>query len=88
MTGKEFKDIITGILFTVIIYPPFKDKFFEIIHIIVTLKDQIKDVFIPLWVSCLDASISIWTNKFTFPGWIFIPRKPHPKGNYYHNICC
>ena len=46
-----------------------------------------KDVFIPLRVSCLYDPISIFTNKFTFPGWVFVPRNPHPKGNEYHNIC-
>ena len=81
MTGKEFKDIITGILFTVIIYPPFKDKFFEIIHIIVAWKYQMKDMFIPLWLSCLNQSISIWTKIFTIPGFIFVPKNPFPKGN-------
>ena len=27
-------------------------------------------------------------NKFTCPGFVFCPRKPHPKGNKYHTICC
>ena len=47
-----------------------------------------KDVFIPLWVSCLDYSIYKFTNKFTCPGWMLVPRNPHPKGNEYHNISC
>ena len=47
-----------------------------------------KDEFIPSWVSYLYESISIWTNQFTFPGWMFVPRKPYPKGNEYHSICC
>ena len=46
------------------------------------------DIYEPGWVSCLDESISIWTNKWTCPGWTFIPRKPHPFGNEYHTICC
>ena len=46
------------------------------------------EVFVPSWVSCLDKSMSIWFNKFTCPGWMFVPRKPHPFGNEYHSICC
>ena len=25
---------------------------------------------------------------WTCPGWMFVPRKPHPTGNEYHSICC
>ena len=32
--------------------------------------------------------MSIWFNRFTCPGWTFVPRKPHPFGNEYHSICC
>ena len=27
-------------------------------------------------------------NKFTRPGFFLCPRKPYPKGNAYHTICC
>ena len=36
----------------------------------------------------MDESMSIWTSKFSCPGWIFVPRKPHLMGNKYHTICC
>eukprot|EP00957_Ditylum_brightwellii_P020742 1563810-Ditylum_brightwellii.AAC.1 len=32
--------------------------------------------------------MSIWTSKWTCPGWMFVPRKPHPMGNEYHTIAC
>ena len=41
--------------------------------------------FTSSWVSCLDKP---WTNKFSCPGWMFVPRKPHPFGNEYHSVCC
>ena len=31
--------------------------------------------------------MSVWMNKFTCPGFVFCPRKPHLKGNEYHTIC-
>ena len=40
------------------------------------------------WVNCLDESMSFWTNQWTCPGWMFVPRKPHPMGNEYHSMCC
>ena len=44
--------------------------------------------FVPGYMNCLDKSMSIWTNKFTCPGFMFIPHKPWPLGNEYHTICC
>ena len=45
-------------------------------------------IFIPSWISCLDKSISVWTDKLTFQGFVFYTRKNHTKGNKYHTICC
>jgi hypothetical protein len=44
--------------------------------------------FLPLWASCLDESMSAWISRWTCPGWVFCPQKPHPFGNEYHSICC
>ena len=44
--------------------------------------------FVPGYVNCLDESMSIWTNKFTCPGFMFVPHKPWPVGNKYHMVCC
>ena len=30
----------------------------------------------------------MWTNKFTCPGFMFVPRKPWPFGKEYHTVCC
>lgn len=27
-------------------------------------------------------------NRWTYPGWVYCPRKPHPFGNEYHTACC
>ena len=44
--------------------------------------------FYPSWVSVLDDSIKEWINRYTFPGWMFIPCKPQLLGNEYHKIAC
>ena len=44
--------------------------------------------FTPSWVSCLDESMSTWMNKYSCPGWMFVPRKPWPFGNEYYTVCC
>ena len=44
--------------------------------------------FTPSCVSCLDESMSPLMNKYTCPGWMFVPRKPHPFSNEYHSVGC
>ena len=41
-----------------------------------------------LWVSVLDYSIQEWVDRYTFPGWMFVPRKPHPFRDNYHTVTC
>ena len=50
--------------------------------------NNMKEKFVAAWIVCLDESMSVWTNKWTCPGWVFCPRKPKPWGNEYHSICC
>jgi hypothetical protein len=45
-------------------------------------------VFSAGWAICLDKSMSIWTSRWTCPGWVFCPRKPWLFGNEYHSACC
>ena len=49
---------------------------------------NMKDNFIPGYMNCLDESMSMWTNKFTCPGFMLIPHKLWPFSNEYHTICC
>ena len=44
--------------------------------------------FVSGYVNCLDESMSVWTNKFTCPGFMFVPCKPWLFGNEYHTVCC
>ena len=44
--------------------------------------------FIPSWINCIDKSMSKWVNEYTFLGFMFVPRKPWPFGNEYHDACC
>ena len=50
--------------------------------------ENMQQNFTPGYVNCLDESMSVWTNKFTCPGFMFVPRKPWPFGNEYHSVCC
>ena len=88
MSSNRFEAIFSAISFTDNKPPPYKDKFWQVRQMIAMWNEQMGKIFVPAWVSCLDESMSIWFNKFTCPGWVFCPRKPHPYGNEYHSICC
>ncbi len=44
--------------------------------------------FILSGILCCDESMSIWFQRWTCPGWVFCPCKPHPFGNEFHSVCC
>ena len=44
--------------------------------------------FFPSWITCLDESMSKWVGKYSYPGFMCVPRKPWPLGNEYHTISC
>jgi hypothetical protein len=44
--------------------------------------------FMPSWINCIDESMSVWFSEYTCPGWMSVPRKPHPFGNEYQTACC
>ena len=64
------------------------DKFWQICQMICAWNDHMAEFFHAAWVVCLDELMSIWHSKWTCPGWVFCPRKPHPFGNEYHSACC
>ena len=44
--------------------------------------------FSPSWIKCIDKSMSKWVNEFSCPGFMFVPQKPWPFGNEYHDAGC
>ena len=84
----RFEAILSALAFTNIASPTFIDKFWEVWQMVKVWGMNMKDNFIPGYMNCLDESMSVWTNKFTCPGFMFIPHKPWPFGNEYHTVCC
>lgn len=50
--------------------------------------NNVMDVFKPGFITFLDEIMFIWFNKWTCPGWMCVPPKPHPFGNEWHDINC
>ena len=90
MSGKRFDAIHQALLdsLTTVDPPEYADKFWRVREFIDEWNANMADVFVPSWVSCLDESMMAWMNKYTCPGWMVVPRKPHPFGNEFHTIAC
>ncbi len=87
MSLRRFEMIYYNLQVTQEDAPDYVGKFWEVREMIELWNANMKRVYVPSWISCLDESMSIWLSKFTCPGWVFCPRKPHPFGNEYHSIC-
>ena len=88
MSRKRFDMILKALAITSRSPPAFRDRFWEVREILEAWNASMTEQFTPSWVSCLDESMSTWTNKYSCPGWMFVPRKPWPFGNEYHTVCC
>ncbi len=88
MSKKRFDEITRDLRFTNLSPPAYQDQFWEVYQVIEEWNAHMDNTFVPVWVLCLDESISIWHSIYTYPGWVFCPWKPHPFGNEYHSMCC
>ena len=88
MSWTRFNEILSALSFTNQTPPPYVDKFWEVHQRIEAWSSNMKQAFATGYMNCLDESMSVWTNKFTCPGFMFVSRKPWPFGNEYHTVCC
>ena len=86
MSPRRFEDLLSHLRLCKLNPPAFRDRFWEVREMMKAWKDNMAAVFIPSRIVCLDESMSVWYNKFC-PGFMCVPRKPHPFGNEYHTIC-
>ncbi|MBM4179814.1 MAG: hypothetical protein FJ211_10875, partial [Ignavibacteria bacterium] len=88
MGKKRFHVIGRNLAFTDVPPPTYVDRFWQIRQMIHAWNEHMANIFLAAWIVCLDESMSIWHTRWTCPGWVFCPRKPHPFGNEYHSACC
>ncbi len=88
MTRHRFNQINSELRFTKEKPPNYCDKFWEVREMVREWNKNMWAFFIPSWVICLNKLTSIWFQRWTCPGWVFCPCKPHPFGNEYHLACC
>ena len=88
MSRKQFEVILKALSYTSCQHPAFRDRFWEVHQMLDAWNTNMMERFPPSRVNCLDESMSTWTNKYSCPGWMFVPRKPWLFGNEYHMVCC
>ena len=88
MSRKRFEAILKALAITARQPPAFRDRFWEVQEMLEAWNANMTEQFTPSWVSCMDESMSTWMNKYSYPGRMFMPRKPWPFGNEYHTVCC
>ena len=64
------------------------DKFWHAWEMILAWNENMWTKFSTGRALCLDMLMSIWHSRWTCPGCVFCPHKPHPFGNEYHMACC
>ena len=68
MSRKRFDMILKALAITSRSPPAFRDRFWEVHEILEAWNANMTEQFTPSWVSCLDESMSTWTNKYSCSG--------------------
>ncbi len=78
MSRNRFREIMQALWYTDKAKPLFFiDQFHEVRQMIDSFNNHYENRYRPLWLSCIDESMSTW---------LHVPCKPHPFGNEYHSI--
>ena len=80
MSGRRFHNIGAAIHYTNIESPAFLDWFHDVRHMVDAFNEHYDMNYVPSWINCLDESMNSFLKTFC-PGFMFVPRKPHPFGN-------
>ena len=85
MTQTWFENILNKLTYTNKNPPELRDRFWEVRDMLDCWNSNMANNFVPSWINCIDKSRSKWVNEYTCPGFMFVPRKPWPFGNEYHD---
>ena len=79
--GHTFEEILNALTITNETQPAYKYLVLEARHLVDEWNHNTDTKFSPRYISCLDESMMKWVNKYTCPGFMFVPHKPWPFGN-------
>ena len=72
MSWTRLNKILSALSFTNQTPPPYIDKLWEVSQMIEAWSSKMKQAFATGYMNCLDESMSVWTNKLTCPGFMFV----------------
>ena len=82
ISRQRFDDIVSA--FTLHVTHGSQDPLFQVRKTQETFNSHMVDVYRPSWLVCVDESVSAWTQRWTCPVWVILPRKPTPMGIEFH----
>ena len=85
MSLCQFISITSSMRFTKNPSPSFLDRFHDMRQMINNFNEHYLENYTLSWISCLDEPMKYFLEKLC-PGFMSVPRKPHPLGNEYHSI--
>ena len=88
ISRRRFENILINLGYTKNAPPPFRDCFWEVREMLSLWNQNMGTQFSSAWINCIDESMSKWVNEYTCPGFMYVPRKPWPFGNEYHDAGC
>ena len=88
MSRNHFKAILRALSYVDHDPPVLLDHFWEFQQLIDAWNQNMAENFLPSWINVIDESMSKWVNEYTCPGFMFVPRKPWPFGNKFHDAGC
>ena len=88
MSCRRFEKILNNLRYTKEEVPEFRDRFWEVQSMTKMWNNNMGANFLPSWINCINESMSKWVNEYTCPGFMYVPRKPWPFGNEYHDTGC
>ena len=68
--------------------PEFHDWFWKVHDMLDCCNKNMANNLVPSWINFIDESMSKWVNEYTCPGFMFVPQKPWPFCNEYHDAGC
>ena len=88
MSTNCFEATLTALSYVDHDPPVLLDCFWGVQWLIDAWNQNLAENFLPAWINVIDESISKSPNEYTFPGFMFVPRKAWPFGNKYHDDGC
>ncbi len=78
MSRYRFEDILINCSFVLTETLTYEYKFWEVRHMLDMWNTNMDEKLLSSWLTFIDARMSKWVKRFSFPSFIVVPRNPWP----------